>query len=831
MVKGPIPPEKISSCQPGGRFNIRPFRGSYLVPPKKSGIRPKNSLRTRAEKFLAKSAPDSKEPPLTELQNLVHELQVHQVELDMQNEDLRRSQQESAEARTKYADLYDSAPIGYFTFDPQGIILEVNLTGARLLGVERDALRHTRFIAHVAPAGREVFHAHLGQAFATQAPQTCILQLATRADAVLYVAIQSLAVAGAQPDLSQCRSVVSDITAYRMANETLKASEVSYRAIFDNANDAIFIHDAVTGAILDVNRKVEEIYGYTASEALNLRLEDISAGQPPYTQEYVLTRIRLAALGEPQLFEWLCKDKSGGLFWVEVSLKHACIDGQARVLAIVRDVSVRKEAEKNIKTTAAFLENIIASSVDPIAIMDENGHCIKWNQAAEEAFGYSMQEVSCLTDADLYAHEDALKKMLRQLDRDGFVRCYEIDIKKKDGTIAPFSLSIRLLRDDNGKSLRSVCVARDLSKTRKALADSEQLNARLQDLVQESVQRNQELTIINSMAEKLQSCLSGEEAYPIIAQHALTLFPAKAGALLIHNPANSLLEAVSTWGDAVAGELIFTPSDCWALRRGRLHLVEGSRRQMQCRHLPRMHPLTYFCLPLLAHGEPLGMLHVQDLSDFTPDQAETLRNLAVTVGDQISLGLANIRLRESLRHQVIHDALTGLYNRRYLEETLEREVYRVQRKRSSLGIIMLDLDHFKHFNDAYGHEAGDNLLRTLGNFLAGRVRKEDVACRYGGEEFVLIMPDASLETVLHRAEEIRLEFPKRQVLHREQVLENVTVSLGVAMFPEHGATGQDVLHAADGAMYRAKDAGRNLVMVAANRTPPGNGPPAPTGPV
>jgi diguanylate cyclase (GGDEF)-like protein len=220
---------------------------------------------------------------------------------------------------------------------------------------------------------------------------------------------------------------------------------------------------------------------------------------------------------------------------------------------------------------------------------------------------------------------------------------------------------------------------------------------------------------------------------------------------------------------------------------------------------------------LLAQGENLGMLHVHDLGDLTREQAESLKTLAVIVGDHTSLALANIRLRETLRHQVVHDALTGLFNRRYLEETLEREIYRGRRKGASLGLIMLDLDNFKHFNDTFGHEAGDNLLCTLGKFLGDRVRREDVACRYGGEEFVLILAEASQEIVYQRAEEIRREFPKVPVLHRGQVLQSVTASVGVAMFPEHGVTGRDVLRAADDAMYRAKAQGRNRVLVAEGR--------------
>ena len=330
----------------------------------------------------------------------------------------------------------------------------------------------------------------------------------------------------------------------------------------------------------------------------------------------------------------------------------------------------------------------------------------------------SAEGLTGLTVFDFYPDKPALDKMLGQLRRDGFVRGYEIDMQKKDGAIAPFSLSIRLFRDEGGKSTGSVSVARDLSETRKSMAELSLMNARLTGLVEESDNRNRELTLVNSMAEKLQSCLSGGEAYPLITQHAQALFPARSGALFILDPTNNLMEAVNTWGDSLAGEPVFPPTDCWALRRGRISVGGGPRREMRCGHMPPHYPGDYLCLPLLAQGETLGMLHVLDVADLTGERAELLQTLAVTVGDHISLALANIRLRETLHHQVVHDVLTGLFNRRYLEETLEREIYRSRRKGASLGLIMLDLDNFKHFNDTYGHEAGDHLLQTLGKFLA-----------------------------------------------------------------------------------------------------------------
>jgi diguanylate cyclase (GGDEF)-like protein len=267
-------------------------------------------------------------------------------------------------------------------------------------------------------------------------------------------------------------------------------------------------------------------------------------------------------------------------------------------------------------------------------------------------------------------------------------------------------------------------------------------------------------------------------------------------------------------GGPLGSARVFAPNDCLGIQRGQVHLVEDGGQGMQCRHLHEAASPNYLCMPLRVHGEILGMLHFQGLKELIPDGTDWLQRRAETVADHVALTLTNIKLRETLQHQAIRDSLTGLFNRRYLDETMVREIHRAQRKGAPLGVIMLDLDHFKRFNDTYGHEAGDNLLRILGEFLLTQVRYEDVPCRYGGEEFVLIMPEASLDVVKARAKEIREKVPQLQVLHRGQLLESTTVSLGVAMLPDHGATVEDLLRAADDAMYQAKREGRNRVVVA-----------------
>jgi diguanylate cyclase (GGDEF)-like protein len=182
----------------------------------------------------------------------------------------------------------------------------------------------------------------------------------------------------------------------------------------------------------------------------------------------------------------------------------------------------------------------------------------------------------------------------------------------------------------------------------------------------------------------------------------------------------------------------------------------------------------------------------------------------------MSLALANLKLREIMRNQAIRDSLTGLYNRRYLEETLEREVHRGNRLGICIGMIMMDLDHFKPYNDSYGHSAGDAVLRAAGHLIQNQIRGEDIACRYGGEEFLLIMPGASLEVLQQRAETIVREV--KQLHLQNHTFHPITISAGVAIFPDNGATADLVLQAADQALYHAKGAGRDRVMVAGSES-------------
>jgi diguanylate cyclase (GGDEF)-like protein len=238
-------------------------------------------------------------------------------------------------------------------------------------------------------------------------------------------------------------------------------------------------------------------------------------------------------------------------------------------------------------------------------------------------------------------------------------------------------------------------------------------------------------------------------------------------------------------------------------------------------HLSQDAAAPYVCIPLSAQGDTLGVLHLRT----NPEHVVLLekrhdggvgpaQQLGVTLAEQAALAMANLKLRDTLKHQSTRDPLTGLFNRRYMEESLERELGRSSRKDRPLSIFMVDLDHFKKFNDTFGHEAGDLMLREFAYHTQKRMRGEDIVCRYGGEEFVVILVETPLGTAQKRAEQLVEDARRLSVLRRGQSIGGITLSIGIAGFPQHGASVESLLRAADRALYRAKEIGRDRLVVA-----------------
>jgi diguanylate cyclase (GGDEF)-like protein len=309
------------------------------------------------------------------------------------------------------------------------------------------------------------------------------------------------------------------------------------------------------------------------------------------------------------------------------------------------------------------------------------------------------------------------------------------------------------------------------------------------------------------MGDTLQASMSTEEAHPVFSLYLPRILPGTSGALYMHEPARGLFIASAEWGEARPAVGAFKAENCWALRRGRMHVVGPSILALPCDHASTKDGGESLCVPITAIGRTIGLFHVVGTTEET-------RALALSVADRVGLALSNLVLRSDLRQLSIHDPLTGLFNRRYMEEALEIETRRAERKGSGIGVIMIDIDHFKSFNDGFGHAAGDDMLRSLGGMILAHLRAGDIACRYGGEEFVLILPEAGVEVAAARAEDLRLRVKTLEVQSGEQRLGSVSISLGVAVFPRHGKSRDELLAAVDAALYQAKDSGRDRVVVA-----------------
>ena len=354
-----------------------------------------------------------------------------------------------------------------------------------------------------------------------------------------------------------------------------------------------------------------------------------------------------------------------------------------------------------------------------------------------------------------------------------------------------------------------------LDRQHSVKASSEELK-RAQAQVLELTDKTYENAIITEMGDLLQACRISDEAYPIIIRYMQKLIPACSGALYIIHSAKDPAENVAAWGNEPPGpaEHELAVNECWALRRGRLYSIVDPEVEPVCNHIKETLHSGYMCVPLVAQGEMIGVLHLRMPSEmgklgFDSEQ----QTFANKISEYIAMPLTNLKLRDELRSQAIRDPLTKLFNRRYMEETLEREIRRANRHSISVGIIMFDIDKMKPINDQFGHDAGDVVLRTLGRELMGLFRGEDVPCRYGGDEFTIVLPEANLADVWRRAEQMREAIKRLDLKYDGKQIGPLTVSIGVAAYPDHGTSAERVLLACDAASYASKAEGGDRIML------------------
>ncbi|MCA1900251.1 MAG: diguanylate cyclase [Chloroflexi bacterium] len=490
-----------------------------------------SNLRRQALKLLSERR--LTEPKITSIEDarrLIAELQVHQIELELQNDELRRTQEQLAWEREKYADLYNFAPVAYFTLDERDIILDLNLNAAELLGNERKYLIGHPIAPYLTPDSFQKFIETRQAALETKLPQGCDLTIRRRKGSESHVHARTVALDASNDSSQLWRAVMTDITERKRMETELQVNEERFRSLVTSLSDIIYT--------LDAEQRHSGVFG-----------------------------------------DWV--QKAG----------------------LSEDHFLGKTAREIL--------------------------------GAENAF----------------VHEDANRRALN-----GEVVSYEWSLPNGTETVY-YHTVVSPMRNSHGEVVGVVGVGRDITERKRTEDELKRLNAALQE---------------------------------------------------------------------------------------------------QMREVKELH--------------------------------------------------------QQLREQAVRDPLTGLFNRRYLQETLDREVARANREGKSIGFIIMDLDHFKRVNDRHGHKAGDMALQQLGNLLLKNLRAEDVACRYGGEEFTVMMPGASLETTLERANFLLQKINEMPIEYNGADIK-ITASMGVALFPKHGSNGEEAMSHADNALYAAKALGRNQVVV------------------
>ncbi|MCK6264227.1 diguanylate cyclase [Vibrio sp. ZSDE26] len=325
-------------------------------------------------------------------------------------------------------------------------------------------------------------------------------------------------------------------------------------------------------------------------------------------------------------------------------------------------------------------------------------------------------------------------------------------------------------------------------------------------LEKEVSDKTAEIERMHELDSLLNACSDLNEASKVVGKIIPTLLSNSSGAISVYKSSRNQLKMLLFWGRVWGDSLYYNSDQCWALRKGHEHLSRLDSSQVECEHFTQAKDRATLCIPLIAHGETIGVMHV--LKTQFEDQELVI---AKAIAKRLAMSIANIELKSSLRQMAFKDPLTHLYNRRYLYETLEQWFSVSHKNRTEIGIVMIDLDHFKQLNDNYGHDAGDKVLKEISQFLLEATRASDIVCRYGGEEFCIAIPDTTAAELTQTVQKLCEELAEVSIeIGRTQRLK-VTGSMGASIFTSHCNSIENTITEADEALYNAKEAGRNCV--------------------
>ncbi|MDZ8033431.1 MULTISPECIES: diguanylate cyclase [unclassified Nostoc] len=476
------------------------------------------------------------------------------------------------------------------------------------------------------------------------------------------------------------------------------------------------------------------------------------------------------------------------------------------VEAIARYQEDTRELQRSQQMQRLFLDR------GPFAayIKDEQSRLLYYNQEIQSRFSINSQEWLGKTDSEflpdpeegrqVMENDRVVLKTLRPLKL--------IEEVKVSGNNQPcYWLSFKFPFSDYATgAYRIGGISIDITESIEAQRSLTDLNRQLKEKTLELEAKKRELIYLSDMADMLYSCESEDEVYQVVALTCSKLFPTMSGCICIIANSKNYVQINRIWGDEISSKEIFSLSDCWALRRGKFNLLSSRNSGLICSHLIQPVSGAHLCVPLFGQGEIVGILHLDALDEISPEDRQTSEIIARTLG----IALNNLSIKQRLTHENLRDGMTQLFNQSYMESITEQRLAEAERLGQPLSIIFLDIDNFKSYNSRYGHVTANIVLQGLAQLLLKSIRSFDIACRWGGEEFVIVMPNMTLETLRKRVEQLRLDIEQMQLKDGDRLLESITASFGIAV-SEPGITVKDFLNRANQAMLEAKRTGKNRV--------------------
>lgn len=699
-------------------------------------------------------------------------------------------------------------------------LLFINPAQENILGWPASNLIGKNFLEYIHPDDRENIQKTLTQQSQTRTDH--VLQWRCRRPDGGYVWLETnfTHLPPSSPFQADLLTHSRDISARRLAEEEIRSKEHLYHNIVSESLDGIVMVDH-EGTVCEWNRGLERITGYSAEQIVGepfwsvMHRMRFSPESPDKFREAFLAQMHMIMespsvsmkeqMGEQKII------RSDGTTCIIQAISFV-VPGKDRPMmgSIVRDVT------QLVTTREALLAERRLFTEGPIVV-------IRWNFAPGYPVEYASDNVSNLlgcTAEDLTSGQILYADLIHPDDRQHIAPADVIErvrekhhtgltfaegdyrIVRADGQVRWVHDYTRIIATPQGEIQYLQGYLLDITDRIQIEEELKHVNQQLKNWIDELEQRNAAANLLNSIGDLLQICNSVEDTYSVLEQYAPQMFRDQDGALYLSNGQSDQMRLCVEWGKNHPKNEVVMVSDCWGLRRGRTHFMDNLTVKLRCRHVPKQsETISYLCVPISVQGKNIGLLHQEVPTGAFSDQWE---QLAESLAEQLGLVIANIRLRETLREQALHDPLTGLYNRYFMEESLDRELAQAERSNLPVSIIMLDLDHFKDLNTRFGHPNVDEMLGKFGVMLRNFVRQGDIACRYGGDEFLLIFPGAPIAAAFKRAEQLRQQVKLLSVRSENGDEKHLTVSIGVAAYPENGLTTASILRAADAALYQAK---------------------------